>query len=395
MQLNLGIFEYNGRCGYLCKPDFMRRADRLKFDPFTESTVDGIIAGTVSVRVISGQFLTEKKSGTYVEVDMFGLPADTVRRKRTKTIPNNGLNPIYNEEPFEFKKVVLPELACLRFAAYEESGKFIGHRIVPVIGLRPGYRHVTLRNESGQPLMLPSLFVHITVRDYVPDEFSDIADALANPIAYQSMSEKRGKQLEVYSTDAANEVAASTTTTGDAAAASALSVSGPSVVSKEGLSGKITSKLGSALKRQESTVVEPIYSAPSIPGELQLYFWHPPNGLSYYCRGQLETLSRSRRTVGECECQHCSWWNDTRLCDIRQRRSWPHDGARLERAHVHFVTRNRHCVRSWPLLFAGGERVEPSAPLASRNLFHVQNNQVTPLIVGWNDPRVFRKPSIG
>lgn len=29
----------------------MRRADKFKFDPFTESTVDGIIAGTVSVRV--------------------------------------------------------------------------------------------------------------------------------------------------------------------------------------------------------------------------------------------------------------------------------------------------------------------------------------------------------
>lgn len=50
MQLNLGIFEYNGRNGYLLKPDFMRRQDR-RFDPFTESTVDGIIAGTVSIKV--------------------------------------------------------------------------------------------------------------------------------------------------------------------------------------------------------------------------------------------------------------------------------------------------------------------------------------------------------
>lgn len=50
MQLNLGIFEYNGCCGYLLKPSFMRRTDR-KFDPFTESTVDGIIAGTVSIKV--------------------------------------------------------------------------------------------------------------------------------------------------------------------------------------------------------------------------------------------------------------------------------------------------------------------------------------------------------
>ena len=50
MQLNLGIFEYNKKSGYVLKPDFMRRTDKL-FDPFAESTVDGIIAGTVSVRV--------------------------------------------------------------------------------------------------------------------------------------------------------------------------------------------------------------------------------------------------------------------------------------------------------------------------------------------------------
>lgn len=38
MQLNLGIFEYNQRCGYLLKPEFMRRKDR-RLDPFAESTV--------------------------------------------------------------------------------------------------------------------------------------------------------------------------------------------------------------------------------------------------------------------------------------------------------------------------------------------------------------------
>lgn len=105
MQLNLGIFEYNHRCGYLLKPEFMRRKDR-RLDPFAESTVDGIIAGTVSVHVISGQFLTDRRVGTYVEVEMYGLPADTVRKKfRTKVIQNNGINPSYDDEPFVFKKV--------------------------------------------------------------------------------------------------------------------------------------------------------------------------------------------------------------------------------------------------------------------------------------------------
>ena len=58
------------------------------------------------LQVISGQFLSDKRVGTYVEVDMYGLPTDTVRKKfRTKTVPNNGLNPVYDEEPFIFKKV--------------------------------------------------------------------------------------------------------------------------------------------------------------------------------------------------------------------------------------------------------------------------------------------------
>ncbi|XP_053676254.1 1-phosphatidylinositol 4,5-bisphosphate phosphodiesterase classes I and II [Anopheles nili] len=201
MQLNLGIFEYNHRCGYLLKPEFMRRKDR-RLDPFAESTVDGIIAGTVMVTVISGQFLTDKKVGTYVEVDMFGLPADTVRKKfRTKIARDNSINPVYDEEPFVFKKVVLPELACIRIAAYEEGGKLIGHRVLPVIGLCPGYRHLTLRTEVGQPIPLATLFLCIVVKDYVPDGLSDFAEALANPIKYQSEQEKRSKQLAVLEED--------------------------------------------------------------------------------------------------------------------------------------------------------------------------------------------------
>ncbi|XP_059470873.1 1-phosphatidylinositol 4,5-bisphosphate phosphodiesterase classes I and II [Neocloeon triangulifer] len=201
MQLNLGIFEYNQRCGYLLKPEYMRRRDR-RFDPFAESTVDGIIAGTVSVQVISGQFLTEKRVGTYIEVDMFGLPADTVRKRfKTKIVAANGINPCYDEEPFVFKKVVLPELATIRLAAYEESGRIIGHRVIPVLGLCPGYRQVGLRNEFGQPLGLSSVFVHVVVKDYVPDGLSDFAEALANPIKYQSELEKRAQQLSVLTDD--------------------------------------------------------------------------------------------------------------------------------------------------------------------------------------------------
>lgn len=53
-------------------------------------------------------------------------------------VPNNGLNPVYNSEPFVFRKIVLPDLAVLRIAVYEEGGKLIGQRILPLDGLQAG-----------------------------------------------------------------------------------------------------------------------------------------------------------------------------------------------------------------------------------------------------------------
>ena len=119
---------------------------------------------------------------------------------------------------------MLPNLATLRIGVFDESGKQLGHRVLPVEGLRPGehafscqfhflfcffinkvvlshmfdlpfplcnmcvcvcvciytcclltfpgYRHIGLRNELNQPLNLASLFVHISVKDYVPDAFA-------------------------------------------------------------------------------------------------------------------------------------------------------------------------------------------------------------------------------
>ncbi|XP_041352770.1 1-phosphatidylinositol 4,5-bisphosphate phosphodiesterase beta-4-like isoform X1 [Gigantopelta aegis] len=196
MQLNQGKFEYNGNCGFLLKPDFMRRPDR-NFDPFSESPVDGVIAAHCSVQVISGQFLSDKKIGTYVEVDMYGLPTDTIRREfRTRVVPNNGLNPVYNEESFVFRKVVLPELAVLRIAVYEETGKLIGQRILPLDGLQAGYRHISLRTEGNFPLSLPTVFCRIILKTYVPEGFGQFVDALSAPQQYMSMLEMREKQMQ-------------------------------------------------------------------------------------------------------------------------------------------------------------------------------------------------------
>ncbi|VDK25698.1 unnamed protein product [Anisakis simplex] len=118
--------------------------------------------------------MCDRKVGTYVEVEMYGLPTDTIRKEhRTRTVPANALNPVYNSDPFVFRKVVLPELAVLRFAVYDENGKQLGQRILPLDGLQAGYRHITLRTESNLTMILSALFVHIVIKTYVPDELSE------------------------------------------------------------------------------------------------------------------------------------------------------------------------------------------------------------------------------
>ncbi|KAG9510544.1 1-phosphatidylinositol 4,5-bisphosphate phosphodiesterase beta-4, partial [Fragariocoptes setiger] len=212
MQLNQGKFEYNGSTGYLLKPDFMRRSDR-SFDPFAESPVDGVIAAQCSVQVISGQFLSDKKVGTYVEVDMYGLPTDTIRKEfRTRMVPANGLNPIYNEPPFVFRKVVLPDLAVLRMAVYDENNRMLGQRILPMDGLQAGYRHVLLRTEGNFPMSLPMLFVYVELKIYAPDGLGDLMDALSDPRAFLSAQEKRLAQMKAMGIELADGTTATTTT---------------------------------------------------------------------------------------------------------------------------------------------------------------------------------------
>ncbi|XP_077170721.1 1-phosphatidylinositol 4,5-bisphosphate phosphodiesterase beta-1 isoform X2 [Paroedura picta] len=206
MQINMGMYEYNGKSGYRLKPEFMRRPDK-QFDPFAEGIVDGIVANTLSVKIISGQFLSDKKVGTYVEVDMFGLPVDTRRKAlKTKTSQGNAVNPVWEDELVVFKKVVLPSLACLRIAVYEEGGKFIGHRILPVSAIRPGYHYISLRNERNLSLTLPALFVYIEVKDYVPDTYADVIEALSNPIRYVNLMEQRANQLAALTLEDEEEV---------------------------------------------------------------------------------------------------------------------------------------------------------------------------------------------
>ena len=68
----------------------------------------GFVVNGMSDRIeCTGQFLSDKKCGVKVELEMYGIANDSVRRKhQTKTI-NNSICPRWdNEEPFVFAKVM-------------------------------------------------------------------------------------------------------------------------------------------------------------------------------------------------------------------------------------------------------------------------------------------------
>jgi len=65
----------------------------------------------------------------------------------------------------------LPDLAVLRIAVFEETGRMIGQRILPLDGLQAGYRHIPLRTEGNFPLSLPTVFCCVSLKTYVPEEF--------------------------------------------------------------------------------------------------------------------------------------------------------------------------------------------------------------------------------
>ena len=66
-------------------------------------------------------------------------------------------------------QVVLPELAVLRFAVYDDNNKMLGQRILPFEDLQAGYRHIALRTEGNFPMSLPMLFCNIELKVYIPE----------------------------------------------------------------------------------------------------------------------------------------------------------------------------------------------------------------------------------
>lgn len=144
-----------------------------------------------------------KHIGQSVTVELYGLAADSVRNNRAHKVKATTSNTssfyvqFYDPTGFSFKKIIMPELATLAFTVNDEQGKIHGRRFLPISDMRPGYRFITLKNESNQPLNMNAVFVHVTIKDYVPEYFEDFANALVDPINYVASQSKKEEMLHI------------------------------------------------------------------------------------------------------------------------------------------------------------------------------------------------------
>ncbi|XP_029600812.1 1-phosphatidylinositol 4,5-bisphosphate phosphodiesterase delta-1 isoform X1 [Salmo trutta] len=172
MDVNQGRFRSNGLSGYILKPEF-QRYDGSEFNPMTLTKGPWIKHKTLHIMVISAQQLPKLNKDKpksivdpLVKVEIYGVPADTCS-KETRSIENNGFNPMWNET-FQFD-IQVPELAILRFQVedYDATSQndLIGHYCLPLTSLQNGYRHVPLLTKRGDVLPSAGLFVHLMLLD--------------------------------------------------------------------------------------------------------------------------------------------------------------------------------------------------------------------------------------
>lgn len=113
---------------------------REGFDPFDRSTLTGVEPLTIAIKIIAGRHLCRSKRGIaspLVEVEVIGAPFDSGVKFTTKQVPDNGFNPKWNNETYEFE-VANPHFALLRFLVQDEDvfgePNFIGQATYPVSG---------------------------------------------------------------------------------------------------------------------------------------------------------------------------------------------------------------------------------------------------------------------
>ncbi|VDP66130.1 unnamed protein product [Echinostoma caproni] len=179
MDLATGFFARNGACGYVLKPQLYRQTSSF-FTPASNTSLaefdkpPDTTPQIFRLRILSAQQLPKPRGSVskgdtiepYVVIEIHGIPVDCAEQRTSTAAAGSasGYNATF-DDTFEFC-VHLGSLALVRFVVLDDHAigdDFIGQNTIPFDCLLPGYRHVRLRSDTGEPIPLATLFVHITI----------------------------------------------------------------------------------------------------------------------------------------------------------------------------------------------------------------------------------------
>nr|XP_039250231.1 uncharacterized protein LOC120327925 isoform X2 [Styela clava] len=177
MDLNNTLFELNGGCGYVLKPETLLK------DEYFNPLQPGPFTKMMRLRIISAQQLPKPPDSVlgdrgeiidpFVEVELFGVQVDC-DKQQTSVIDDNGFNPVWNEELFF--PLSRPELCFIRFTVWDQDpiGRdFIGQRTISMRNLKQGYRHIHLSN-----CVCASIFVNINLEPFNNNNYKQRSNSL-------------------------------------------------------------------------------------------------------------------------------------------------------------------------------------------------------------------------
>ncbi|CAA21765.1 Phosphoinositide phospholipase C [Caenorhabditis elegans] len=208
MQLNYAMFERNGGCGYVRKPDWLR-ARNVQLRPFL--SIPFTIAYTVEVEIIAAYFLSSMDSGKFrrrssVSIRLFDVPDQISKddaaspsvstaakfesscRRRTREEASFVTN--YERHVYSFDKIMLNDMSFIQFNVHNESGSVFAQRILHIDTMNNGYRFVTLRTPSNQCAGPACLLVRFDL--FMHSDRKNLHDLkqMYNPHAFEKESDK-------------------------------------------------------------------------------------------------------------------------------------------------------------------------------------------------------------
>jgi len=172
--LNRSWFSGNGGCGYVLKPEFLRKSS-FHYNPSRLNGLNKTIfpSLTLTLTIVSGQHIPRPKGAEdgevidpYIEIKIHGHNDDESKEeneKETQYVRNNGFNPKWDEE-FKFN-ILVPDLALLELKVKDhsksKSDQHLGSFAIPIKYLQEGYRKATLSDYTGKELTPAAIFLKI------------------------------------------------------------------------------------------------------------------------------------------------------------------------------------------------------------------------------------------